>query len=181
FNSTTVPDDNPGFGPFGHTAMDWVDRNIQQPDGVTRLGHAGGAGSYHAFVGFDMKEKRGVVVLTTDNELRTEAIGWTLVQKFPLTAESAKDFAHELVGIGAALDLNAQTHVLSITKVFAKSPADQAGLSAGLVIQKIDGNSLEGKNMSDCLKLLRGPTGSKVQLEVIDPQSKESRVVEVTR
>jgi CubicO group peptidase (beta-lactamase class C family) len=171
----------PGSGSFGHTAMDWVDRGIPQPDGVNVLGHAGGAGSYHAFVGFDIKEKRGVIVLTTDNDLTTEAIGWTLLQKLPLTLQSAKEFVHELVGIGAALDLNAQTHVLSITKVFAKSPADQAGLSTGLVIQKINGATLEGKNMSDCLQLLRGPAGSKVQLEVIDPQSKESRVVEVTR
>jgi CubicO group peptidase (beta-lactamase class C family) len=171
----------PGNGSFGHTAMDWVDRGIPQPDGVSVLGHAGGAGSYHAFVGFDMKEKRGVVVLTTDNDLTTEAIGWNLLQKLPLTLQSTKEFAHELVGIGAALDLNAQTHVLSITRVFAKSPAAQAGLSAGLVIEKIDGASLEGKNMGDCLKLLRGPAGSKVQLEVVDPQSKESRVVEVTR
>ena len=65
----------PNLGLFGRTAMDWVDRDAYQPRGMELLGHAGGAGSYHAWVGFDTKQRRGVVVLSTANDLSVEAIG----------------------------------------------------------------------------------------------------------
>jgi len=85
--------DMPGFGVFGRTAMDWVDRAAYQPPGMELLGHAGGAGSYHAWVGFDKKQHRGVVVLTTANDVSSEAIGWTLLQRLPLKRENATEFA----------------------------------------------------------------------------------------
>jgi CubicO group peptidase (beta-lactamase class C family) len=172
--------DLPGFGTFGQTAMDWTDRGAFQPPGMQLLGHAGGAGSYHAWVGFDMKQHRGVVVLSTANDLSVEAIGWTLLQQKPLTPDSAKDFEHELVGIGVALDLDEQTKSLVITKVFANSPAAQAGLSPGLIIQKIGDTPLEGKTLADSIKLLRGSAGTKVQLVVIEPAGKTNSV-EITR
>src|SRR6266567_1911598 len=78
----------PGFGVFGRTAMDWVDRAAYQPPRMELLGHAGGAGSYHAWVGFDKKQRRGVVVLSTANGLSVEPIGWTVLQRRPLTKES---------------------------------------------------------------------------------------------
>lgn len=151
---------------FGQTAMCWVDHGAFQPPGMQLLGHAGGAGSYHAWVGFDMKQHRGVVVLTTDNDLTVESIGWTLLQHKPLNAQSAKEFEHELVGIGAALDMNKQTHVLSMTKVFPNSPAADAGLTAGMTIHKIDNNPLDTRSLAECLQLLRGEAGTKVRLEL---------------
>ena len=116
--------DNNAF--FGHTAMDWTDRGAYQPPGMQLLGHAGGAGSYHAFVGFDKKQRRGVVVATTANDLRVDAIGWTLLQGLPLTKESAADVAVEMVGLGIVLDMNQQTHTLSIKKVYPNSSAAEA-------------------------------------------------------
>jgi CubicO group peptidase (beta-lactamase class C family) len=170
----------PGFGTFGQTAMDWTDRGAFQPPSMQLLGHAGGAGSYHAWVGFDMKQHRGVVVLSTANDLSVEAIGWTLLQQKPLTPTSTKDFEREIVGIGVALDLDKQTKSLVITKVFANSPAAQAGLSPGLIIQKIGDIPLDGKTLADSIKLLRGSAGTKVQLVLIDPAGKTNSV-EITR
>jgi CubicO group peptidase (beta-lactamase class C family) len=169
--------DVPGFGVFGQTAMDWVDRAALQPPGMELLGHAGGAGSYHAWVGFDSRQRRGVVVLTTaNNDLSAEAIGWTLLQGLPLTAESARLFARELAGIGVALDWNRQTGVLRIDKVFPKSPAAQAGLAPGMIIQRVDDVSLEGKSLPECMRLLRGNVGTKVRLEVVDSARKVASV-----
>jgi C-terminal processing protease CtpA/Prc len=48
----------------------------------------------------------------------------------------------EPVGIGAALDLDQPGHALRITKIIPNTPASHAGLSAGLIIQKID--SIQG-------------------------------------
>ena len=181
FTDTRGAPDIPGFGVFGRTAMDWVDRGAYQPPGMELLGHADGAGSYHAFVGFDKKQRRGVVVLSTANYLSVEAIGWTLLQRLPLTPESGKLFAHEIVGLGFAFDLDQQTQTLRVTKVFPKSPAAEAGLSAGLIIWKIKGIPVAGKTITECLDIMRGPVGAKVRLELISPERKDTNAVELTR
>jgi CubicO group peptidase (beta-lactamase class C family) len=166
---------------FGRTATCWFDENAVQPQGMDLLAHPGGAGSYHAYLGFDQKQHRGVVVLTTANDVSVTAIGWTLLQRLPLTSESAKEFAREMVGIGTALVVDENTHTLRITKVLVNSPAAEAGLSAGLLIQKINDASTENKEIGQCMSLLRGPAGTKVRLDVLDPQLNKTRSVELTR
>jgi CubicO group peptidase (beta-lactamase class C family) len=173
-----------GQGPYsfmGRTAMDWVDRNAIQPPGMELLGHAGGAGSYHAWVGFDTKQKRGVVVLSTDNKCSVEAIGWTILQRLPLTEERKNSFARELIGIGVALELNKAGDGLTITKVLADSPAAKAGLLQGEVILKVGDVETAGKTMEACLDAIRGPAGTTVRLELTDGKAEGSRVVELER
>jgi CubicO group peptidase (beta-lactamase class C family) len=169
-----------GFGTFGQTAMDWVDRGVLQPSGSQLLGHAGGAGSYHAFVGFDTKQHHGVVVLSTDNEISVEAIGFTLLLGKPLRPENAHQFEHQLVGIGVALQADPQKRGLRIFRIIPKSPAADAGLLVGDVIHKTDDQSLEGKSIADSVKLLRGDIGTTVMLEVIGADG-QTRTIEVTR
>jgi serine-type D-Ala-D-Ala carboxypeptidase/endopeptidase len=171
----------PGFGVFGRTAMDWVDRAAYQPPGMDLLGHAGGAGSYHAFVGFDHKQRRGVVVLSTANNLSVEAIGWTLLQRLPLTRQSASQFAHEIVGLGFVFEVDKHTQTLRMTRVFPNSPASQAGLSAGIIIQKIENVPTAGKTIAECAALLRANGNPKVGLELVNLERKETNTVELTR
>jgi CubicO group peptidase (beta-lactamase class C family) len=166
---------------LGRTAMDWMDRNAYQPPGMELLGHAGGAGSYHAWVGFDKKQRRGVVVLSTANDLSVEAIGWTLLQRLPLTRDSAKEFARQIEGFGFAFDVDKATHTLRVTKVYRGSPASQAGLSAGVLIQRIGSTPTAGKSMADCLALLHANGRSTVRLEVVDPERNETNTVQLTR
>jgi D-alanyl-D-alanine-carboxypeptidase/D-alanyl-D-alanine-endopeptidase len=173
--------DVPGFGVFGRTAMDWVDRGAYQPPGMELLGHAGGAGSYHAWVGFDKKQHRGVVVLTTANDVSSESIGWTLLQRLPLKRENATEFAKEIVGLGFAFDLDKNTHTLLVTKVYPQSPASQAGLSAGLIIQKIENVPTAGKTVAECAVLLRANGSPKVRLELVNPERKQTNNVDLTR
>jgi CubicO group peptidase (beta-lactamase class C family) len=172
---------HPDFGNLGRIAMDWVDRDAYQPVGMELLGHAGGAGSYHAWVGFDKSQRRGVVVLSTANNLSVEAIGWTMLQRLPLKPESATYFARTIVGLGFAFDLDKQTDTLRITKVFPESPASKRGLSAGMVIQKIDNVPTAGKSIDECRRLLAANGSPKVRLELINPERKETNSVEVTK
>jgi CubicO group peptidase (beta-lactamase class C family) len=166
---------------LGRTAMDWVDRNAYQPPGMQLLGHAGGAGSFHAWVGFDEKQRRSVVVLSTANDLSVEPIGWTILQRVSLKAENRKEFAREIIGLGFTYDLDKQTQALRVTRVFANSPASQAGLAAGFLIQKIENVSTAGKSVTECQRLLRANGSPKVRFELVDPQRNETNVVEVTR
>jgi S1-C subfamily serine protease len=142
------------------------------------MSHAGGAGSYHAWIGFDKQQLRGAVVLSTANDLSVEALGWTLLQRLPLKQDSAKYFAREMMGFG--FNLETQTNILRITKVFPESPASRAGLSAGMIIQKIEDVSTADKSVAECLSLLRA-NGPKVRLELIDGDHKTTNTVEITR
>jgi hypothetical protein len=173
--------DVPGFGVFGRTAMDWVDRGAYQPPGMELLGHAGGAGSYHAWIGFDKRQRRGVVVLTTANDVSCEAIGWTLLQRLPLKGGNTNEFAKEIVGLGFAFGLDKKTHTLLVTKVYPKSPAAQAGLSSGLIIQKINAVPTAGKSIAECFNLLRANGSPKVRLELVNQDRNETNTVELTR
>lgn len=165
---------------FGHTAMPWVDRYALQPPEMALLGHAGGNGGYHAFVGFDMKQRRGVVVLTTFDDISPEAVGYTILQLRPLNGQSAKQFAREQVGVGIALELDRKSRALRITKVIPDSPAAEAGVRSGMVIKKVGDVSVEGKSLTESLALLRGNAGTKVRLELLDAGG-GSKIVEVAR
>jgi D-alanyl-D-alanine-carboxypeptidase/D-alanyl-D-alanine-endopeptidase len=164
---------------FGKTAMPWFDRAVYQAPGMELLGHSGGTGGYSAFVGFDKKQRRGVVALS--NQPGSSTIAWAILQRLPLTQESKTQFVREIVGIGTALDSDPASGLLRITKVFPNSPAAQAGLSAGLLVQKIDDFSTMGKSLPECLGRIRGPVGAKLRLELIDPERKATNTVELTR
>src|ERR1700722_12105424 len=66
------------------------------------------------------------------------------------------------VGIGVELELKDQN--VTIRQVVPNAPASKAGLSSGLIIQKIDGTPTDGKLLKDCADRIRGPRGSKVRL-----------------
>lgn len=121
------------------------------------------------------------MVLSTANDLSVEPIGWTILQRLPLTQNSTREFARELVGLGFAFDLDKTSHTLQVTKIYPKSPASQAGITAGQVIQQIDAVPTLGKTVADCLTHLRANGRPKVRLELVDLQRNETNTVEVTR
>jgi thiol-disulfide isomerase/thioredoxin len=84
-------------------------------------------------------------------------------------------------GIGIALGVDKDTKALKILKVLPNTPAAKAGLTAGLFLHKIGDTLAEGKNLADCVALIRGPVGSKLILEVLDPSSHTTKQVELTR
>ena len=90
--------------------------------------------------------------------------------------------AEEIVGIGAVLSRpDAENGVVQITRVLPNSPAETAGLVGPLNIYKVDGISLQGVSLADCVGMLRGPAGSKVRLEVGKPLEEGTFEVEMIR
>jgi CubicO group peptidase (beta-lactamase class C family) len=166
---------------FGKTAMPWFDSGIYNPPGSELLAHGGGGFGNLAFVAFDKQKRRGVLVLTNQMKVDPQGIGWTILQGMPLTKENITFRVREVVGLGIALDIDEKTGMPRIMTVFPQSPAGAAGLSAGLVIQKINGTSVAGKSLGECLRMTGGPAGEKAQLELFDPQRNETKIVELTR
>ena len=81
------------------------------------------------------------------------------------------------IGIQAGLKHTA----LTVIHVIPDSPASKAGLSEGLIIQKIDGAETAGKSLSECVQLMRGKVGTKVKLEVVDTPRNKTNIVVLTR
>jgi CubicO group peptidase (beta-lactamase class C family) len=166
---------------FGRTAMPWHDQGMYQPSGSELWAHGGNGFGHLAFIGFDKKKRRGVVVLSNQMAVNPSGVGWTILQGMELSRENVTYFVREIVGIGIALDADKKTGLLRITTVYPKSPAGQASLTVGLVIQKINGVSVEGKSIQECLGMMGGPEGAKVRFEIINPERKETNTVELTR
>lgn len=170
-----------GVPKFGNTAMPWVDGEVYHPPGSEFLTHGGGGFGYLAFVGFDKRNRRGVVVLSNQMAVNPVGVGTAILQGVPLSWENITYFVREIVGVGIALDTDRKTGLLRITTVYPRSPAGQAGLSAGIVIQKINGVSVAGKSVQECLGMIGGPTGIKVRFEIFHPERKETNTVELMR
>ena len=77
--------------------------------------------------------------------------------------------------------MDPQSRAVVIDAVVPDSPAAAAGITNGLVIGQVDGVPLEGKTLVECVNLIRGPAGTKVQLELVTPGGNQTNVVELTR
>jgi CubicO group peptidase (beta-lactamase class C family) len=168
-------------GDFGKTAMPWFDQAVYNPPGTDLLGHGGGTGGASTFIGFDRKQRRGVVVLSNQKVLHASPIGWAILQRMPLNRESGTQFVREITGLGFAFDLDPQSHALRVTKVFPKSPASLAGISAGVIVEKIGDTPTAGKSVAECLALLRAAGDAKVRLNIITPERSATNTVEIAR
>ena len=168
---------------MGKTAMPWYDQTVYNPPGTELLGHAGGTAGSVTFIGFDKKQRRGVVVLSNQSIIHSSNVGWRILQCAPLKGMDARTMQpiREYVGSGIAFDLDKQTHTLRITKVYPNTSAARAGLSPGLIVEKINGIPTTGKSLVDCLNIAHGAVGSKVQLELVTADRNQTNTVELIR
>src|SRR6476620_2086709 len=102
----------------------------------------------------------------------------TLIPLFLTTALLAQD---SIVGIGVSLGADRATGDLKVTKVIPGGPADKAGVPAGVILRKVNDVDLSGKRLTDCIALIRGPIGSKVNIEVVDPTAHTTNHFEIAR
>jgi C-terminal processing protease CtpA/Prc len=85
-----------------------------------------------------------------------------------------------IVGIGVMVEMS-QGRPLTIIGTVSNTPASQAGLTPGLVIQKIDGMSPEGMTLKHIIDMMRGVEGTKITLELFDPKDNSTNIVTLTR
>ncbi|SDB42787.1 carboxyl-terminal processing protease [Pseudobutyrivibrio sp. YE44] len=96
------------------------------------------------------------------------------------TAEEYKDLMTTLTGnyagIGALLQKNPQTGEVTITKVYANTPAEKSGLQNGDNIISADGFLATDEELDTFVQHIRGEEGTDVKL-VISRDGKEQEVV----
>jgi carboxyl-terminal processing protease len=77
------------------------------------------------------------------------------------------DTRGEFAGIGVEVDF--RNDRVTVISPIEGSPAHRAGIRAGDSILSIDGSSVQGKNASDLVKLMRGAAGTTVRIAVRRP------------
>lgn len=84
---------------------------------------------------------------------------------------------YEGIGIEVTLDKNK----VKITKVFADTPAKKAGIKVGDYITKVNGESVEGKSLSDVVSLIKNAKNKEVEITITrDNQEKTMKVTRTT-
>ncbi len=94
-----------------------------------------------------------------------------------------EDLSGSFEGIGALLQvLNRQTGKgVKIVNVYKDGPAWNAGILPGDIFYKVDGQNVEDKTPSEVARVVRGPKGTTVHLEMIRAGEKEPVVIDIVR
>ena len=116
--------------------------------------------------------RRGYVELVPDSELFELAVQGMLSGLDPHSVflkEKAYDSLQETTQgkfSGLGVEIGQDRGYITIIAPIDGSPAEAAGLEAGDVILKIDGESVRDLPVNKSVDLMRGPTGSKVSLTI---------------
>ncbi|MCS7251157.1 MAG: S41 family peptidase [Anaerolineae bacterium] len=91
-----------------------------------------------------------------------------------------EDASGQFEGIGALVRMNSDNK-LEIVRTFEGSPAQKAGLRAGDLVLKVNGQSIVGYSIYEAIALIRGPAGTSVTLTIERPGQRDLFEVTVTR
>lgn len=83
------------------------------------------------------------------------------------TAALMESTSGEFSGIGATMTQNTDGPGAVITAVYEGSPAAEAGLQAGDVISKVDGNDVSGMDLDSIVSLIKGEKGTEVKITAL--------------
>ena len=81
-------------------------------------------------------------------------------------AELQVDTTGEYYGIGAGLSQDLTTMVVTVSKVYAGTPAEEAGLMKGDIILYVGDVEATTMELDDLVQLIRGEEGTKVHLQI---------------
>jgi carboxyl-terminal processing protease len=100
-----------------------------------------------------------------------------------LTPEEAKDFEESVSGQfeGVGMSVEKDDRGLRVLNVFDGSPAADAGIRKQDLIVSVNGRSIAGLSSDLATGRIKGPAGTKVELEVFTPGSSDTRTVRVER
>jgi carboxyl-terminal processing protease len=100
-----------------------------------------------------------------------------------VTPKESKQFnesvSGEFEGVGMSVDEDRRG--LRVINVISKSPAKRAGIEKGEFITGVNGSSLAGVSSDIATARIRGPAGTSVRLEVVDPATGKPRTLKLRR
>ena len=98
----------------------------------------------------------------------TEALGdpYTTYYDEEDTEALMESTSGEFSGIGATMSQSIQDGTITVTSVYADSPAEEAGLQEGDVLYQIDDREAAGESLETVVSWIKGDTGTEVKLGV---------------
>ena len=109
-----------------------------------------------------------------------EAVGDTYTAY--MTKEEAAEFNKSLhgdVGAGIGIELALREDYVRVTRTLPDNPARAAGILAGDIIYKVNGEEVWNLDAEEVAKKIRGPAGSKVTVTIV--RDSEEKSFELTR
>jgi carboxyl-terminal processing protease len=97
--------------------------------------------------------------------------------------ENLESFNQQIEGRFSGIGLSVATDKrgLRVEQVFPGSPAAGAGIGVGEVVVAVEGESIAGQSSDEATKKIKGPEGTEVKIEVLDPKTKKRRQLTLTR
>jgi carboxyl-terminal processing protease len=100
-----------------------------------------------------------------------------------ITPKEASEFQERVSGEfeGVGMSVEKDDRGLRVLNVFDGSPAANAGIHKQDLILSVDGRSIAGLSSDLATSRIKGPAGTRVELEVFTPGGEDSRTVRVER
>lgn len=95
------------------------------------------------------------------------------------TREFRQTVAGELEGVG--LSVEEDRRGLTVLRAFDDSPAARAGIKPGELVIEVNGKSIAGVPSQVATGRIKGPAGTRVKLEVADPETGRTRTLNLKR
>jgi carboxyl-terminal processing protease len=100
-----------------------------------------------------------------------------------LTPKERKQFEESVSGSfeGVGMGVDQDRRGLRVLNVFDKSPAKRAGVHKGDFITRVNGKSIAGLSSDVATARIKGPAGTRVSLELVDPDTRKPRTLRLRR
>jgi carboxyl-terminal processing protease len=100
-----------------------------------------------------------------------------------LTPKETQQFQQSVEGRfeGVGMNVDQDRRGLRVLKVFEDSPAERGGIKQGDFITEVDGRSIAGLSADVATARIKGPAGTTVSLELVDPEDFEPRTLKLKR
>ncbi|MBI5682180.1 MAG: S41 family peptidase [Deltaproteobacteria bacterium] len=100
-----------------------------------------------------------------------------------LTPEDYKEMQVETKGSfgGLGIEIGVRDNILTVISPIEDTPAFRAGIKAGDKIVKINDKSTKDLSITEAVKLMRGPKGTKVTIHILREGFKEPKPFEIVR
>ena len=100
-----------------------------------------------------------------------------------LTPKETKEFQESVEGEfeGVGMNVDEDRRGLRVINVFDGSPASDGGIKKGEFITEVNGRSIAGVSSDVATARIKGPAGTKVRLEVVDPDTATPRSLTLKR
>lgn len=140
-----------------------------------------------SFVEILNRVKQGYVEKVSDQTLLENAIRGMVDGLDPHSAYLSPDEFKEITVStsgkfgGLGIQVQMQNGFVRVVSPIDDTPAKKAGIEAGDLIIRINGNAVKGMSLTDAVKIMRGDPGSKITLTIVREGEDAPFKVELTR